>query len=645
MCGHRKYSQVWEWDSGEHLQSNAATSIGDYAFAGTKISSITIPETVEAIGNHAFDGCNSLESIVIPGSVKAVGDYAFNSCGRLKTATLGSSVETIGYHAFDNCYDLTGIVIPGGVKTIGDYAFHNCYDLTGIVIPGSVKTIGDYAFNSCYGLKEVTLNEGLESIGVSAFSVESSRTEGVGPLYIPSTLLTVGEDAFRNFNCEYVNVSDLASWCDIDFANANSNPGNGKYMYLNGEKIENLVIPESVSEIKAYAFDAVTLNTVKFNGTLQSIGDYAFRNTKLAAVTIPGNVTVIGASAFALTNITDITFAYGTEPLEIAADAFPVPTVLSWDRPFESLNFSVSSLTSLTVGNSIAEIPAARFKGVSSLSSLTFGTGLSAIGDEAFSGCTGLTEVVLPPSVETISASAFAGNSQLTSIIMGHNVTSIGEKAFDLCPAETVSITAQTPPTAPDNSFSNYTGSLYVQGQKAVDLYYNADYCWFQFESHVMIEPTDLKVEGNTTITGKPGDTFQLTATLYPNDVTLPQIFWRSTNPDIATVDANGLVTLHADMSDIMALAADESSSAHSCKIIAESLYANGPMVEVTVNTTSSGIDEIVTEEEADGEIDFTAPMEVYNMQGLMVARTTDNLATGFYIVRQGNNVKKIFIK
>ena len=291
-------------------------------------------------------------------------------------------------------------------------------------------------------------------------------------------------------------------------------------------------------------------------------------------------------------------------------------------------------LKSLTIGNSVKEIPTAMFKNIFGLRNLTLGNSLTTIGDEAFSGCSSITEVILPPSVETIGASAFAGSNNLTSIIMGHNVTTIGEKAYDLCPAQTVSITAQTPPAAPDNTFSNYTGNLYVQGQEAAKAYSDADFCWFQFEGHVMIEPTDLKVEGDKTLTGKPGDTFQLTARLYPEGVTLPQIFWRSTNPDIATVDANGLVTM----------AEGDDSSANSCRIIAESLYAGGPVAEVTVNNNQSGVDTIFDNNDPK-EIDFTAPVEVYNLQGVKVATTVDHLSAGIYIVRQGKNVMKMAVK
>ena len=561
---------------------NASSLIGDYAFAGTKISALTIPETVESIGNHAFDGCNSL----------------------------------------------TGIVIPGSVKTIGDYAF---YDTP---------------------LNKIDLNEGLETIGEYCFSASKSETE-IEPIYIPSTLTSVGANAFENLKCPYVNISDLTAWCNIDFGNNSSNPAaRSQGLHLNGELIENLVIPESVNAIKSYAFYYNRgLKSVKFNEALQSIGREAFRycgdwlfGPGLSTVVIPGNVTAIGELAFGSSNVNDLTLAYGAEQIEIGRNAFPDLTSLSFDRPFECPALKVINIQSITIGNSVTEIPSAKFKGSYRLSFITLGNSLTTIGDEAFSGCSAITEVILPPSVETIGASAFAGNNKLTSIIMGHNVTTIGEKAFDLCPAQTVSITAQTPPTAPDNTFSNYTGNLYVQGQEAAKAYSDADFCWFQFEGHVMIEPTDLKVEGDKTLTGNPGDTFQLTARLYPEGVTLPQIFWRSTNPDIATVDANGLVTLHADLSEIMAMAEGDDSSANSCRIIAESLYAGAPVAEVTVNNNQSGVDTILDNNDPK-EIDFTAPVEVYNLQGVKVATTVDHLSAGIYIVRQGKNVMKMAVK
>jgi len=661
-------------------------------------------------------------AVVIPGDYSSLTEVTIPE--RFTVSENGKNtryyVDAIGYKAFDGCSNLATVTFNSrnAAKAIGDYSFNQCSSLTGIVIPGSVKTIGDYAFYCTSAIKDVTLNEGLESIGSYAFAFDRYSGVHISPIYIPSTLKSVGRYAFSNVYCEYVNISDLASWCNIDFAHSSSNPtAMGAGLYLNGEKIENLVIPETVAEVKAYAFcnidglksvvfnDALQsigksafsscseLESVVFNDALQSIGAYAFyecsglksvvfndalqsigelafykcselksvvfndalqsigrkafydcSDLSLSGIVIPGNVTSIGDEAFyPMYHI--LTFAYGAEPIEIGSNAFPAPFELSWDRPIESMNLDVNNLKTLTIGNSVTEIPANMFKDAAKLTDLTLGNSLTAVGDEAFSGCTSLTEVILPPSVETIGASAFAGNTELTSIIMGHKVTTIGEKAYDLCPAQTVSITAQTPPTAPDNTFSNYTGSLYVQGQTAADAYYDADYCWYQFEGHVMIEPTEMKVEGDKAINGKPGDTFQLKATLYPTDVTLPQVFWRSTNPDIATVDANGIVTLHADMSEIMTLAEGDDETTRSCKIIAESLYADGPVAEFTVNDIQSGTEDVFANPDNTGDIDFSAPVEIYNLQGVMVRDNVENIAPGIYIVRQGNVVKKIAVK
>lgn len=680
---------------------NAAKIIGDRAFADAGISTINIPETVETVGRHAFDGssslteitlpsgvrtidsyafagcsalkgfnipegvatirdytftdCTSLTEITVPATIDTIGSYAFNNCSGLTKVTIESGVKTLADHAFDKCTSLAQITVPGSIETIGDYAFNNCSRLTEVTVESGVRNIGDFAFYGAASLSKVTLNEGLETIGQSAFA--SSYFRGIQPFYMPSTLTTVGKDAFYYFGCNDINISSLEAWCNIDFENSASNPGSctangGASMYLNDEKIKNLVIPESVKVVKDFTFCCNWgLESITFNDGVERIGNASFYECKyLKSVTIPGSVTEIGQWAFDATSPA-LTFTYGAEPIEIADNAFSASqpcsyiTKLSWDRPLDCLNINTSRLENLTLGNSVTEIPAGRFKNIDRLTTLTLSTGLTTIGDEAFSGCTTLSEIILPPTVETIGGSAFADNPALATIIMGHSVKSIGEKAFSGCQASTVSITAQTPPSASDNTFSNYDGNLYVQGQKAADAYYDADFCWFQFEGHVMIEATELKIEGDNKLSGKPGDTFQLTATMLPENVTLPQIFWRSTNPEIATVDATGLVTLHADLDEVMAMAESDDSTPRSCKIIAESLYADGPIAEVEVSDMSAGVDDVTSDNDDNGAIDYNAPVEVYNINGMRVADSVDGLATGLYIVRQGNAVQKISVK
>ena len=383
--------------------------------------------------------------------------------------------------------------------------------------------------------------------------------------------------------------------------------------------------------------------------TVTSIGGYAFNGCSgLSSVTIGSSVTSIGTNAFeGCDRLTSLSLADGTIPFKDDNNNFTAKNLKSVHvgRPIVTQLFNLKNLESLSIGNTITEIAPSMWSDASKLTSLTLGNSLTTIGENAFSGCTALTEVVVPPSVETIGASAFAGNTAMATIIMGHSVKTIGEMAFDKCPASTVSITAQTPPTAPNNTFSNYTGKLYLQGQDALDAYYDAFTCWDRFDGYVMVEPTEIKYTGENKLTGNPGDTFQLSATLMPENVTLPQLFWRSTNPEIATVDATGLVTLHADTAEVMSVAENDDESVRSCKIIAESLYADGPMLEVAVSDIETGIDEIMTDSVIPGEVNFNDSVVVYNMNGLKVSNSTDKLVPGIYIVRQGKSVKKISVK
>lgn len=349
------------------------------------------------------------------------------------------------------------------------------------------------------------------------------------------------------------------------------------------------------------------------------IGFQAFFSCGLVTVTIPNSVTSLGGSAFLYCS--DLKSVIISNQLTYIAE-----------KTFEGCN----SLTSVTIPNSVTRIGKSAFSGCFKLSSITFGSSIKSIDDYAFSSHINLTELILPPSVETIGQCAFAGwDSKLASVNIGPNVKSIGQKAFDQCPVKAVRITAQTPPYVNNTTFSDYTGTLFVQGVYSINDYYGATYCWDKFAHYAMMtEPTEMVTTGSKTISGKPGDTFQLSAKLVPEDISLPYIFWRSTDLAVATVDANGLVTIGDPGWSYETL---------SCKIIAESLYADGPVAEFTVNNTS-GIEDVFGVSDSD-EIDFDAPVRVFTLQGVMVAESMDSLPAGIYIVRQGRAVQKIVIR
>ena len=234
----------------------------------------------------------------------------------------------------------------------------------------SVTSIGNGAFQYCTGLTSVTIPNSVTSIGDEAFKYCSGLTS--------------------------VHISDIAAWCNIEFASNYSNPLRyAHHLYVNGEEVKDLVIPDSVTSIGNGAFQYYTgLTSVTIGNSVTSIGDKAFRDCSgLTSVTIGNSVTSIGGLAF----------------------------------------YGCSSLTSVTIPNSVTSIGSYAFEGCSGLTSVTIGNSVTSIGEYAFYGCSGLTSVTIPNSVTSIEYQTFSDCSSLTSVTIGNGVTSIGNSAFSGC--------------------------------------------------------------------------------------------------------------------------------------------------------------------------------------------------------------------
>jgi len=153
------------------IEGVSVINIGNGAFSpsnnSTKITSITIPDSVTSIGERAFEWCSNLTSINISKNVKSISKATFCGCIQLTSLTIPNGVTSIGEGAFTGCR-LTNIKIPDSVTYIGDVAFEDCHSLKSIDIPNSVKTIGWGAFQDCTNLTSVNIS-GSTKIGKYAF--------------------------------------------------------------------------------------------------------------------------------------------------------------------------------------------------------------------------------------------------------------------------------------------------------------------------------------------------------------------------------------------------------------------------------------------------------------------------------------------
>ena len=449
---------------------------------GEEIDDIVIPDSVEMINSFVFADCTSLRSVAISNSVTRIGGYAFYGCTGLKDVTIPNSVVLIGTKSFYGCDSLTSLTIPSSVQNIQESAFERCTALTSVSIPPSVKTIDRYAFAACTGLTQVHIDD-LGAWCNIAFGTTSSNPlsyahrlylngEEVIDAVVPDTVTTIKNFVFYNCSgmrsvsipksvvsmgdrpfcgCEslsQVYISDLGAWCGISFYNEDSNPlYYAHHLYLDGEELIDVVIPDTVTTINSYAFVRCTgMRSVTIPNSISDIGDDAFHGCHgLTNVIIPNSVKSIGSYVFRnCSNLATVFVSDGVTAIGVG------------------MFYECTSLISINLPNSITRIRDYAFSGCTSLSDLTIPDSLFSIGYSAFNGCVSLKKAHLPNTVEYIYESAFEGCTGLESIIIPNSVKSLGNFAFKNCMGLKRVTCQKIIPLSSSNLFVCTTNSNYI---------------------------------------------------------------------------------------------------------------------------------------------------------------------------------------
>lgn len=124
----------------------------------TELKTITLPDTLEEIGQSAFAFCTGLTSVNIPGSVRTFEETAFYDCTALENVTLSEGLTEIGPYAFHGCTALTEITCPESLTAIGSYAFYGCTALHTVKLPQGQCTLMHNAFRGCKALTNLNLS-------------------------------------------------------------------------------------------------------------------------------------------------------------------------------------------------------------------------------------------------------------------------------------------------------------------------------------------------------------------------------------------------------------------------------------------------------------------------------------------------------
>ena len=275
---------------------------------------------------HLYLNGEEVVDLVIPKEVTSIhGDLNFCGCVGLKSVTFPDdcNVEYIGAFTFQGCENIKSLKLNKHLKRIYECAFSGCKSIESLVIPDEVTLISCAAFSGCSSLKELKLGNALEVIETGFWGPAfggTSVTEIVVPEKIKNlngfwnsklSIVNIGKTSLTEISgtgrdailpIERINITDLATFMGI------KKQLGGYDLYLNGNLVEDLTIPSSVSEIGERAMQGCQrLKNITIPSHVKTINDKAFNGCYyIETITFEGGSPTIGKDVFGTYNNTYI---------------------------------------------------------------------------------------------------------------------------------------------------------------------------------------------------------------------------------------------------------------------------------------------------------------------------------------------------
>ena len=400
-------------------EADAAASTSDFQTQGSTLvkyrgteERVTIPDTVEVVGESAFENNQKVQFVVIPKSVKRLDAYVFWGCNNLEEVVLGKGLTAVDEYSFAGCTGLKQITIPENIQSIDAQAFAGCVNLTDIYIPATVTGIAEDAFLNC---DNVTIHADEGSVAAQ-FAQKLAEQKNRDPLVTAAPVQTPTAVSRPDTQATTEPVSTatpapVATPVPGNVLGSTIIVGNHALVMVHPgeEKVQQGYTEPEAGQETGEEQD-ITAETE--NGKIPEWMYY--RNQSVSAVTIPEGTTEIGRFAFSRSSLRTVTIPEGVTVIDYAAF------------------YHCDNLDNVILPDTVNTVGAKAFTHTGWLDDFEENSmdDFLISGDILVAYKGNLPEVVIPDGVRVIAEEAFRNHTELKKVHLPASVTDIGNDAF-----------------------------------------------------------------------------------------------------------------------------------------------------------------------------------------------------------------------